>query len=85
MAKQQLTEAKVGKFLSLILGAIFSGKADTITSKVSKDRELAKKIKDVDKSYKELIKYFEGKLGKDVVKGALEKSSKSLKQQGFNV
>ena len=85
MAKQQLTEEKISKVISLIFGAIFGGKTDTITSKVSSDKELVKRIKDADKSYKEMINHLEKKYGKEIVRTAKEKADKSLKQQGFNV
>lgn len=85
MAKQILTEQKMGKLLSFIAGAIIGGKTDTITSKVSQDKELVKKIKAADKSYSEMIKYLEKKYGKGFVKSAKEKSDKVLRQQGFDI
>jgi len=85
MAKDVIKEEKISKLISFILGAIFSGKPEKVTSKVSTDKELVKKIKDADKSYQNMIKYLEKKYGKEMVRAAKEKADKSLRQQGFNV
>ena len=85
MAKNLITEQKMGKLLSFIAGAIIGGKTDAVTSKVSQDKELVKRIKAADKSYSEMIKYLEKKYGKDFVRSAKEKSDKVLRQQGFDI
>ena len=85
MAKNLITEQKLGKLLSFITGAIIGGKTDAVTSKVSQDKELVKRLKAANKSYSEMIKYLEKKYGKDFVRSAKEKSDKVLRQQGFDI
>ena len=85
MAKELLTEAKISKFLSFIMGAIIGGKTDNITSKVSDDRELVKRIKDADKSYKEMEAYVKKKYGKDFMKDVETKANRYLRAQGFDL
>jgi len=85
MAKQKLTEEKISKLISLILGAIVGGKTNSVTAKVSTDQELVKKIKDIDKSYNDFTTYLKNKYGKEEF-DAIEKQSKiDLRKQGYNV
>lgn len=76
MAKQQLNEEKISKLISFILGAVVGGKTNSVTSKVSNDKELVKSIKDLDDSYQNLLKHFEKKYGKDFVDKVKTKTSK---------
>jgi len=85
MAKELLTEVKIGKFLSFIMGAIMGGKTDTITSKVSDDKELVKRIKETDKSYKEMMKYVKSKYGKEYMKNLDARTVQLMKKKGFDV
>lgn len=84
MAKQQLTEEKMGKILSFIVGAIVGGKTDKVTSKVS-DAELVKRIKDVDKSYKEFTNYLRKKYGKDEFDNIEKQTKINLRKKGYKV
>lgn len=85
MAKQTLTEVKMGKFFSLILGAIMGGKTDAVTSKVSQDKELVKKIKDIDKSYKDFKNYLRSKYGKEEFDVIEKQTIINLRKKGYKI
>jgi hypothetical protein len=85
MAKQILTEEKISKFFSLILGAIIGGKTDTVTSKVSQDKELVKRIKDVDKSYKNFKQYLKSKYGKEEFDAIEKQTITNLRKKGYKI
>jgi hypothetical protein len=83
MAKQKLTEEKMEKFLSLIMGYIIGGKTDKIIPKISNDRDLVNRIKNTDKSYRELMDYMRKEYGEEYVKGVKDRAKEKTKQQLF--
>jgi len=83
MAKEQLTEEKIGKFISFIMGYIVGGQAEKIIPKVSQDKELSNKIRAVDTSYKSLRKYMIDKYGKDFVVDAEKKAAEKIKNRSY--
>jgi len=83
MAKQKLTEEKMEKFLSLIMGYIIGGKTDKIIPKISNDQDLVNRIKNTDKSYRELMDYMRKEYGEEYVKGVKDRAKEKTKQQLF--
>jgi len=85
MAKQQLTEEKIGKLLSFIMGAIIGGKNNKVTYKFSKDQEITKRIKDMDKSYNDFANYLRKKYGKEGFDAIEKQTYDNLRKKGYNV
>lgn len=71
------------KFLSLIMGYIIGGKTDKIIPKISNDRDLVNRIKNTDKSYRELMDYMRKEYGEEYVKGVKDRAKEKTKQQLF--
>lgn len=71
----------MGKLLTFIMGAITGGKTNVVTSKVSKDKELVKLIKDTDKSYNQMMKYLKKQYGKEYMKDLDVRATDLTKKQ----